>query len=158
MARRTCCGILLAGLFAQAAAGEGVVIEMGPLRVGQATAISVCDAGGNPFVGAAMRVTFRPGSKVEAPVDLGVTDAEGILAWTPQMAGIVRIEASKEVGGGKRVAGEKTAAVCYAELPAASLLVLVAAGAILFGGIAWSFHKLRGGVPADADQAGGDLP
>lgn len=102
--------------------------------VGAKATITVTGVDGLPVDGAVVHVVYLPNSKVERQVEVGTTGADGRLEWAPEAAGVVRLVAGE--------AGSVTAAVRFDGVPASGLLVLVLAGALLFGGVAFAFRRL----------------
>lgn len=78
-----------------------------------------------------LRVTYRPGSNAARTEALPV--GSPAYAWTPNQAGVVRLEAA---GTSQNVS------VRFRSVPPAGLLILVLAGTILFGGALFAFKKL----------------
>jgi hypothetical protein len=64
-----------------------------PLRVGTESAITVVDDLSRPVVGAPVRATYRLGLGDEREVAVGLTDARGMVYWTPTVGGPVALRA-----------------------------------------------------------------
>ncbi len=97
------------------------------------------DAGGWTVV-----VEYFPNSKVMRDDTVGVTDARGVVTWTPVFAGIVFVKA---VRGNEVIT--KNLSVRYPAVPAGAVLVFFVAGTILLGGAAWSLIHLMEHKPPD---------
>ena len=81
-----------------------------------------------------LRVTYRPSSSIPHVELLSVSG--GVVAWTPQQAGVVRLAVSESE--------RRNVSVRFQTLPVSGIVVLLLAGAILFGGCAYAFSKLFG--------------
>ncbi len=105
------------------------------------TRILVHTPEGNPVFGALVKVTYRPGSRVEVISDIGETDEAGGVNWAPDDVGIVTISAHWLGDDG----GERTAAtnisVKYASTPMSGILIMLLAGILLIGGSIYRFSR-----------------
>lgn len=104
-----------------------IVLEQQYPTVGKATTIVL------PQVVDKVKITYRPDARaVETTEEIPGGGTEHVV-WRPLHAGIVKIEA-----GGLT----KKVSVRFDGLPMSGLLILLIAGAILFGGAAWSLRQL----------------
>lgn len=87
-------------------------------------------------------VTYRPNSSIARPVPIP-TEGRQTVTWTPAEAGVVAL--STPEGGGQNVS------VRFDAPPVSGILVLLLAGAILFGGAVFAFVKLFQGAPPESD-------
>ena len=78
-------------------------------------------------------VTYRPGSSIPIMEAIPVPDQQTV-AWTPQYPGVVALATAD--GASQNVS------VRFRAIPGGGVFVLIAAGLILFGGIAFAFRKL----------------
>jgi len=108
---------------------------------GEPIFIYVRGADGYPVKGAVVSVTYRPGSKVEKTDKVGLTNLAGIVAWTPEDAGIVRISA-KWGEAGRETEISKNTSVKFASTPKAGIAIMLVAGLILIGGSIRRFVRL----------------
>ena len=115
-------------LLSSAASADVVLREKYPTE-GENTELFIQADDGTPVSGAAVSVTYRPGSSVEATEAVGTTGPSGRLAWTPQTAGIVSVNAAWD--GGSTSAN---VSVKFGGTPAGGLLIMVLAGLLLVGG------------------------
>ncbi|MFC2171528.1 hypothetical protein ACFLU6_02720 [Acidobacteriota bacterium] len=131
------------------ARGGKLGIKTGELIQGKTTAVEIRDVEGTPMADVTVEAIFRPGSKVQEKVTIGTTGSNGTIDWTPHIAGIVKLEISQQIAGDPDTGGveltklgETTVAVTYSDIPARSIIVLILAGSILFGGIIWAYTQL----------------
>ncbi|MDA8016784.1 MAG: hypothetical protein MPN21_04980 [Thermoanaerobaculia bacterium] len=111
-------------------------------RVGQVTQLRIVDVSqraGSP-VGLILRGTSRPGSVAAEPIEHRQRVVDGSLSWTPQRAGLVRWIAVDE---SDEIVAVLDLAVAPERVPPAGLLILLAAGTTLFGGIAIALRRDR---------------
>jgi hypothetical protein len=97
-------------------------------------------AAGRPLAGAEITALYRPNTRVEDDVPIGVTDEAGRLEWVPQAAGIVTLRAATPAGEGC----DLTVSVRFRGVPTLGLVVMLGAGMLLFGGNAYSFARTFG--------------
>ncbi|MCZ7583031.1 MAG: hypothetical protein M5R36_06680 [Deltaproteobacteria bacterium] len=86
-----------------------------------------------------LRVTYRPNSQTAETVTVGAFSAAGTVAWTPQYAGITQLDAVPAAPDAKPVA-TKNVATRFDGFPLRGMIVMLLAGVILFGGMAWSIY------------------
>ena len=110
--------------------------------VNDTTLIHVLDAGGNPVAGAAVTVVYRPESQVEQTDDVGITNAAGIVRWSPKDVGVVTINASWEDEAGAADGATANISVKFAAVPANGIFIMIFAGLLLLGGSAVRFWRL----------------
>jgi len=82
---------------------------------------------------ASLTVTYRPNSSIARTVTLPVA-SDGAVVWTPEQAGVVALA----VDGGTT----RNVSVRFAGIPWLGVLVLAAAGTILFGGAGYGLKRL----------------
>ena len=136
-------GVLIGGLAVAAAAGPGRAgIQTLPDRVeeGETAAILITDDQENPVVGVEVQATYRPGSEVSRTESLGVTAVDGMVSWTPDGAGLVRLSTTGEGSPGFSA----DLSVRYRRVPFLGLVILIAAGCILYGMVIVGFRHLSG--------------
>jgi hypothetical protein len=133
----------LAGLAARGDAGVAVA-EKFP-KQGVATTVTVTQDDGSPLAGAAVTAVYRPGSNVSHTETLGSTGAEGTVSWTPGDAGLVSLQATPPPTPDTPQPAPMSVnlSVLYAGVPRNGLIVLLAAGFLLYGGVIWGFAKLN---------------
>ena len=105
-----------------------------PVR-GEPVELFVTPPDGEACSSAQVSVTYRPNSKTEKEVVIGSPQAACELTWIPEDPGIVRI--TVKVNG--KTEAEKRASVRFAKTPASGIVILIFAGLVLYGGIAYSF-------------------
>jgi hypothetical protein len=120
--------LLAASVFAGVASADVVLREKYPTE-GESTELFIQADDGSPVSGAAVTATYRPGSSVEAVEEVGTTGPSGRLAWTPQTAGIVSVNAVWEDGS-----TSSNISVRFASAPAGGILIMIVAGLLLVGG------------------------
>lgn len=114
-------------------------------REGERVSLRILEEG-EPVSGARLEVVYLPGSSVQEMDEVGRTRDDGTIDWTPRSPGLVKLTATVE----ERVeedriverAGSATISVRFARLPWQGVVVMVLAGACLFGGLILSFRKL----------------
>jgi hypothetical protein len=119
---------IFAGALASTAGAEIVLRQKYPTQ-GASTELFVQDDDGAPVSGAAVTVTYRPGSSVEASDTIGTTGTGGRIAWTPSTAGIASLQASWEGGS-----STTNVSVRFASVPRGGVLIMILAGLLLVGG------------------------
>ncbi|MEO1435568.1 MAG: hypothetical protein AAFV80_08545 [Bacteroidota bacterium] len=85
-----------------------------------------------------LAVAYRPGSAIVETVFLVNNPPATTFKWVPEQAGVVAL--SYTVGSGSSVS--KNVSVRYAGLSYSGILVMLAAGTILFGGATVAFRTL----------------
>ena len=120
--------VTVVSLMVGAASADVVLREKYPTE-GENTELFIQADDGTPVSGAAVSVIYRPGSSVEATEAVGTTGPSGRLAWTPQTAGIVSVNATWD--GGSTSAN---VSVKFGGAPAGGLIIMVLAGLLLVGG------------------------
>lgn len=120
--------VMMAATGVEAAQADIVLREKFPTR-GKHTEIFVQDADGMPVAGAAVKVTYRPGSSVEAFDELGTTGPSGRLAWLPTTAGIATLAATWDGGS-----TSSNVSVKFESAPAGGIIIMILAGVLLVGG------------------------
>ena len=98
------------------------------------TRILVQTQAGNPLVGVKVKALYRPGSRVEADSEVGITDSGGGVNWIPQEAGIVTISAEFPGEDGNNILLETNVSVKFASTPLSGILIMLFAGILLIGG------------------------
>ena len=115
-------------LLAGTVSADVVLREKYPTE-GENTELFIQADDGSPVSGAAVTVTYRPGSSVEATEEVGTTGPSGRLAWTPQTAGIASVNAVWDGGD-----TSTNISVKFGGAPAGGLIIMVLAGLLLVGG------------------------
>jgi hypothetical protein len=93
--------------------------------------LAVSDGDGNLVRGAAVTVTYRPGSSVEKVDTLGETDSAGAIVWTPSDAGIAALDATWQGPEQTELSATTTVSVRFQKLPLDGLLIMIVAGLLL---------------------------
>jgi len=93
--------------------------------------------GGVPSAGVAVAVTYAPGSRSEKVQHLGRTGPNGEISWGLD-ENFVRITAKKE-----RTEFSRNVAVRFSAFPVSGLMIFLAAGTVLYGGIILAFARMR---------------
>lgn len=123
----------------QAADAAPVIVAEDPYPLrGETTEIRVEGADGQPLPGVALRARYRPNSETAHTAELGATDAAGRVAWTPDDAGVVLLEA----GDTAAPLAQHRVSVRFGGFPPLGLLVMAVAAVLLFGGAALGFAWL----------------
>ena len=125
--------LLFVSLVAPRAARAQYVEQDEILVAGQPVTLSLSEAD-------TLMVTYRPGSSISHTEELRA--AGGQLEWTPAQAGI----AALTTPGGPT----QNVSIRFARLPVLGVIVLIVAGGLLFGGIAYASNKLFGREPTSA--------
>ncbi|HDH97090.1 MAG TPA: hypothetical protein ENF73_05125 [Proteobacteria bacterium] len=102
---------------------------------GEPARLTITPPAGSTCDQAKVFVTYRPNSKTETTEAVGTPDESCSLVWIPQDPGISRL--TLKVGDSK--AAERLVSVRFAKSSALGILILIVAGCILYGGIAYSF-------------------
>jgi len=90
-------------------------------------------------------VVYSPNSETEVITEVGRFSADGEIVWTPAKFGIATLSARDAAGATVAAAN---VAIVYARAPISGVLVMLFAGALLFGGALLSLALvLREGVP-----------
>lgn len=118
--------LVLGLLFASPAAGQ-FERSAEDLYVAQEVTITL------PVPADTLFVTYRPGSTIPIREAVPVADQQTV-AWTPRYPGVVALATADGTA--------QNVSVRFQSIPGDGVLVLVLAGCILFGGIAFSFRKL----------------
>lgn len=146
MSRRSKAAVLItgSGLFLASLAWAGIDTTPEVPTEGASTTITVTDDDGNPVTGAAVEAVYSPGSEVSRTEEVGTTDENGTVSWTPTGAGIVSLETT---------AADSTSitanlSVRFDGLPIPGLLIFLLAGIILFSGIIKGFRSLKEPPPS----------
>ncbi|NIM20661.1 MAG: hypothetical protein GTO51_10610 [Candidatus Latescibacteria bacterium] len=105
------------------------------------TRILVVSEDGTPVIGAVVRATYRPGSRVSTESEIGMTDDAGSVDWIPQSAGIVTLSATRTAGDSGEFSVTKTVSVKFASTPAGGILIMILAGILLIGGSVYRFTR-----------------
>lgn len=101
---------------------------------------------GEAAMAAPVRATYRPGSRVSHTEELGQTDGEGRLHWTPSDAGIVALEAElPATGTAPATTLSRNLSVHFQGVPWAGVFIMLVAGTILYGGVILGFKRLTSG-------------
>ena len=101
---------------------------------------------GEAAAGAAVKATYRPGSRVSHTEALGRTDDQGRLGWTPTDAGIVTLQADLPADGAAPAATvSRNLSVHFQGVPWSGVLIMILAGTILYGGVFLGFRRLTSG-------------
>lgn len=116
-------------------AGTIVLAERYP-SADRPTRVIVQDDSGTPVAGATIRAVYRPGSSVEYSAELGETGADGRLMWTPELAGIVSLEAVWKTDNAPEESVRINASVKFRSAPVSGVLIMIFAGLLLVGGSA----------------------
>jgi len=127
--------VLLSTWLSPAAAAELLVGDENPTR-GQTTTITL--QGAEDPTQWSLTFTYRPNSKTSRTTVAQPFQANGALNWKPDDSGIVQI-AVQGPGEGDKIA--KIIAVRFPSPPASGIVILLIAGAILFGGAGYSLAK-----------------
>lgn len=112
---------------------------------GQPATVTLTE-GDLPLAGASVRAVYQPGSEVARTEEIGLTDDAGTLAWTPVRAGVVRLQAEVTTPDTTFVVS-RNLSVRFHRVPWMGLLVMAAAGLVLYGGVVRGF-RLLGAPPA----------
>jgi hypothetical protein len=123
---------------AQPAAPELTAATPYPLR-GEPVEIRLTGAG-RPMPGVAIRATYRPNSETAHTEEIGLTGADGTLRWTPEVAGVVTLQAMGAAGAAPLASAQ--VAVRFGSFPPLGLAVMVFAAVLLFGGAGLGFWLL----------------
>ena len=109
---------------------------------GQVTTVSAVVPGHSPTAKVRLEATYGPNAKVAKRVVIGsMTGTGSTLEWSPQRAGIVTLELYDEgAEQGSAPLAKKTLSVAFDGTPISGVLMMLAAGCILFGG---AFVTLR---------------
>lgn len=91
-----------------------------------------------------MVATYRPGSQVSRTEELGTTNGAGQLVWTPTDAGIVTLAATAQDG----TTLSSNLSVYFSGVPGMGLLIMIGAGALLYGGVIRGFRSMGTPPPA----------
>ena len=126
------------GLFLASLAWAGIDTTPEVPTEGASVTITVTDGDGNPVAGAGVEAVYSPGSKVSRTEDVGTTDVNGIVSWTPTGAGIVAVQTETSDG----TALTSNLSVRFDGLPLPGLIIFLLAGIILFSGIIRGFRSL----------------
>jgi hypothetical protein len=147
------CALAAAGA-APAGAGEKAEITLSrggeavPFPTeGEAVTITVIARDGaetEPLADRKVVALYRPNSAVSEKETIGLTDAQGRLAWTPSAPGVVRLAVWGDAEG-KVIDGERLVSVRFASLPLLGIAIMIGAGCILFGGVIASWVVLQSG-------------
>jgi len=119
---------LVVGVIASAASADVVLREQYPTQ-GESTDLFIQGDDGAPVAGATVSVTYRPGSSVEVTDTVGTTGPSGRLAWTPQTAGVVTVNAAWDGGS-----TSTNVSVRFGRAPVAGIIIMILAGLLLVGG------------------------
>lgn len=93
-------------------------------------------------------VVYSPNSETQSETEVGRLSGSGEITWIPSRFGIATL--SVRDGSGAAIASENVAIV-FASPPLSGVLVMLFAGALLFGGAAISLRSvLREGVPSSS--------
>ena len=99
-----------------------------------------------PLAGASVRAVYQPGSEVARTEEIGLTSAGGTVAWTPVRAGVVRLQAEVTTPD-TTFAVSRNLSVRFHGVPWMGLLVMAAAGLVLYGGVVRGFRLLAEAPP-----------
>ena len=97
------------------------------LYVGQEVTITL------PAPADTLFVTYRPNSSIPIRETMPVPDRQTV-AWTPRHPGVVALAVADGTA--------QNVSVRFQSVPEGGVFVLIAAGLILFGGVAFAFRKL----------------
>ncbi len=139
MSRRPAAIAAVLAIATAGAAAAGIEVPE-PLVAGRDVIVRL-EAGGSPVSGAVLTAIYHPRSRVAREETVGVSGADGSLAWTPRAAGLVRLRAEPAAGAGEL---SRDLAVRFAGVPPPGVLTLVLAAAILGSGLV---AGLRSGRP-----------
>lgn len=89
-----------------------------------------------PGPATSVKVVWRPNSAIPDTVTLDPTGSS--FVWTPTRAGVASVVTPD---------GAQNVSVRYASYPSSGILILILAGAILFGGAGFAMGKLLGDDP-----------
>ncbi len=130
----------------ETAVSQGTIILQTQFPVQkEKTRILVQTQSGNPIAGAKVIATYRPGSRVEADSEVGITDAGGAVDWTPEEAGIVSLSAVYPAEDGTDIQLQTNISVRFASTPLSGVLIMLLAGTLLIGGSIIRFTRyIRG--------------
>lgn len=124
--------LLLLALFAQEPKATITLRDAYPVR-GVSTGITVTG-----LVPRRLTITYQPGAPIATITEVAVSPRQETIAWTPERAGIVRIEAF--AADGTSVA--KNVSVTFDGVPGGGVLIALVAGMLLFGGAGFSLRGL----------------
>lgn len=141
---RTLIACLVAASFS-ATAHAAISTPDAPVTERVETRVQVTDADDKPLAGVVIRATYYPATELEREADVCTTGVDGICRWAPEIAGLVRLHTD---------ADERVIAVRYDRVPISAVIVFLAAGTILFGGLGWSLLRMRREDAAEADTVG----
>ncbi|HPQ68071.1 MAG TPA: hypothetical protein PKW95_03010 [bacterium] len=127
--------VLLLTWLSPAAAVELLTSDENPIR-GQATTITL--QGADDPTQWTLTFTYRPNSKTSRTTEPQPFNFHGKVSWKPNDSGIVQI-AVQGPGEGDKIS--KNVAVRFPSPPASGIVILLIAGAILFGGAGYSLAK-----------------
>lgn len=109
---------------------------------GEMTAVSASALELNAAAKVRLEATYAPNAQVAKRVIIGsFTATQSTVAWAPERAGIVTLELYHEgAQSGSAPIAKKTLSVAFDGTPLSGVLMMLAAGCILFGG---AFVTLR---------------
>jgi hypothetical protein len=137
-------GAVLTALSAAGGAEADIRIDPVSPTQGEEARVTVTDLEGTPLSGVEIVAVYRPGSQVESLDSLGQTGPGGTLSWAPREAGVVTLRTVE----GQAPAYSHNLSVRFRGLPVPGLIILIAAGVILYGGVIRGFRRLRQPPPA----------
>ena len=111
-----------------------IELDRAPAVIGHEVTLTIVSQNKQPAVDTPVSVTYYPNSEIKRTVELGRTNAEGQLRWTPEHAGLSTISADEQ---------SKTFGVRFDGMPPGALVVFLIAGTLLFGGISIGVSRLR---------------
>jgi hypothetical protein len=140
---------LAAALLWATAASAAVEISLSedyPLRGVPAT-LQVSEDGA-PLAGVVVEALYRPNSQTSRSETLPATGADGTVSWTPEDAGIVQLTARRGSSDEAEPLAVARVAVRFGGFPTAGLVIMIAAGLLLFGGAITGFILLLTAPPS----------
>lgn len=123
---------ILCGAMPLSAAHAAIVLPDTPAVEGAPVVIRLLSDDA-PRAGETVRAVYYPATEVERHEDACTTDAEGQCTWTPDIAGLVRLETSDD---------DRIVSVRYAAVPRSAVAIFALAGTLLFGGLTWSMRRM----------------
>jgi hypothetical protein len=128
-------------------AWAGIDLSQAHPEANQVVTLTLTRADGTPGEGVEVKASYGPGSVLLYEDSVGITNAEGTVAWTPNEAGLVTLAAEIPGSDGPESVST-TVSVTFGGPPVLGVLVMIIAGLILYGGIIRGFRSLSKPPPS----------